>query len=569
MLLDDPARPRYAAVDFGIVGSLDPRDQHYLAENFLAVFDRDYRRVAQLHLDSGWVPPGTRVDEMESAVRTVCEPIFDRPLKDISFGRILLRLFEISRRFNMQIQPQLILLQKTLLNMEGLGRDLYPDLDIWNTASPILREWMRERTSVRALVRSLRAEAPELLAGLRELPRRCSGCCARRVVPAAAPGATELDLLRAELRDARAGARASRSARSCSCGACARRCTRGTAGRPGRCSLPAPRSSCYAVSGAEANVARTLTQGRSRVVLFRFSLPILFANILQSLNGSVNSIWVGRYLGEAALTATSNANTVMFLLIGAAFGVALAATILIGQNVGANNLRETKRVVGTSATFFAAISVAMAATGLLCCRPLLLAMQTPPESLELAVAYMRVIFLALPFLYMYAFVMAVLRGAGDSKTPFSLHAALGRHRHRPQPGVHLRLGADSAPGDRRLGARHLRRAGGEPHGPHPPPVPPQAHAVPAPDELAYLRVDWTVVGTLVKKGIPMSAQMLVMSLSAVLMITLVNRFGTDTTAAFGAAMQIWNYIQMPAFAVGMGSLGDDARRTSAPASGSG
>jgi ubiquinone biosynthesis protein len=170
VLIADPARPRYAAVDFGIVGSLDPRDQHYLAENFLAVFDRDYRRVAQLHLESGWVPPGTRVDEMESAVRTVCEPIFDRPLKDISFGRILLRLFEISRRFNMQIQPQLILLQKTLLNVEGLGRDLYPELDIWNTASPILREWMRERTSVGALVRSLRAQAPELMSAARNLP---------------------------------------------------------------------------------------------------------------------------------------------------------------------------------------------------------------------------------------------------------------------------------------------------------------------------------------------------------------------------------------------------------------
>ena len=136
VLVDDPQRPRYAAVDFGIVGTLDPHDQHYLAENFLAVFDRNYRRVAQLHLESGWVPPGTRIDEMESAVRTVCEPIFDRPLKDISFGRILLRLFEISRRFNMQIQPQLMLLQKTLLNVEGLGRDLYPDLDIWRTASP-------------------------------------------------------------------------------------------------------------------------------------------------------------------------------------------------------------------------------------------------------------------------------------------------------------------------------------------------------------------------------------------------------------------------------------------------
>jgi ubiquinone biosynthesis protein len=170
VLIDNPASPRYAAIDFGIVGTLDPRDQHYLAENFLAVFNRDYHRVAQLHLESGWVPADTRVDEMESAVRTVCEPIFDRPLKDISFGRILLRLFEISRRFDMQIQPQLILLQKTLLNVEGLGRDLYPDLDIWNTATPILREWMRERTSVTGLLRSLRGQAPELMTAARSLP---------------------------------------------------------------------------------------------------------------------------------------------------------------------------------------------------------------------------------------------------------------------------------------------------------------------------------------------------------------------------------------------------------------
>ena len=168
--IDDPQHPRYAAVDFGIVGTLDPRDQHYLAENFLAVFDRDYRRVATLHLESGWVPANTRVDEMESAVRTVCEPIFDRPLQDISFGQILLRLFEISRRFNMEIQPQLILLQKTLLNVEGLGRDLYPQLDIWQTASPILREWMRERTSPRTLLRGLWKQVPELIEAARALP---------------------------------------------------------------------------------------------------------------------------------------------------------------------------------------------------------------------------------------------------------------------------------------------------------------------------------------------------------------------------------------------------------------
>ena len=200
VLLGDPERPRYAAVDFGIVGTLDPRDQHYLAENFLAVFDRDYRRVAQLHVESGWVPPDTRVDEMESAVRTVCEPIFDRPLKDISFGRILLRLFEISRRFNMQIQPQLILLQKTLLNVEGLGRELYPELDIWSTASPILREWMRERTSVRAFVRHLRTQAPEIMSAARGLPLLLQRLVRGAGAADAPPPQAELAALRAQLR---------------------------------------------------------------------------------------------------------------------------------------------------------------------------------------------------------------------------------------------------------------------------------------------------------------------------------------------------------------------------------
>jgi ubiquinone biosynthesis protein len=169
VLVDNPRHPRYAAVDFGIVGTLDPRDQRYLADNFLAVFDRDYRRVATLHVESGWVPPQTRIDEMESAVRTVCEPIFDRPLKDISFGDILLRLFAISRRFNMVIQPQLVLLQKTLLNVEGLGRELYPELDVWHTASPILREWMRERMSGRALLQGLRLQLPDLIEAARSV----------------------------------------------------------------------------------------------------------------------------------------------------------------------------------------------------------------------------------------------------------------------------------------------------------------------------------------------------------------------------------------------------------------
>jgi len=201
VLVDDPQRPRYAAVDFGIVGTLDPRDQHYLAENFLAVFDRDYRRVAQLHLESGWVPAGARIDEMESAVRTVLEPIFDRPLKDISFGRILLRLFEISRRFDVQIQPQLLLLQKTLLNVEGLGRELYPELDIWSSASPILREWMRERVSLGALWRSVRSHAPEILEALRGLPALLAEQVRRGAQPPErAPPAADLTELREELR---------------------------------------------------------------------------------------------------------------------------------------------------------------------------------------------------------------------------------------------------------------------------------------------------------------------------------------------------------------------------------
>jgi ubiquinone biosynthesis protein len=170
VLASDPTQPRYAAVDFGIVGTLDPRDQRYLAENFLAVFDRDYRRVATLHVQSGWVPSNTRVDEMESAVRTICEPIFDRPLKEISFGTVLLRLFAALRRFDGQIQPQLLLLQKTLLNVEGLGRQLYPELDIWHTATPVLRRWMRERNSPRHLLRDLARAWPDALEIARALP---------------------------------------------------------------------------------------------------------------------------------------------------------------------------------------------------------------------------------------------------------------------------------------------------------------------------------------------------------------------------------------------------------------
>jgi ubiquinone biosynthesis protein len=206
VLLGDPERPKYCAVDFGIVGTLDARDQHYLAENFLAFFDRDYHRIARLHVDSGWVPAETRVDELEAAVRTVCEPIFNKPLSEISFGQVLLRLFETARRFQMKVQPQLILLQKTLLQIEGLGRQLYPELDLWKTAQPVLKDWAADRLSGRNLAEQLRRQLPDLSESLRILPQ-----VLQQVVQQASEGNFRIrveqggiDALRAEVR---AGAR--------------------------------------------------------------------------------------------------------------------------------------------------------------------------------------------------------------------------------------------------------------------------------------------------------------------------------------------------------------------------
>jgi MATE family, multidrug efflux pump len=294
---------------------------------------------------------------------------------------------------------------------------------------------------------------------------------------------------------------------------------------------------------------RSLTEGSISRGMLRFALPILYANVLQSLNASVNSVWVGRYLGEAALTATSNANVVMFLLIGVAFGIAMAATILVAQRIGANDIRGAKHAVGTSATLFAGISVAMAIAGLTLSPALLTAMKTPPQSMPLAISYMRVIFCALPSLYMYAFVMAVLRAAGDSKTPFyfmmlsvSLDISLNPVfifglGPAPRLGIAGSAFATFIAQTVSLTAmmRHLYR---------------RRHLLCLHgEELKFLAVDWRLAAALLRKGVPMSGQISVMSLSGVLMISLVNRFGVDTTAAFGAALQIWNYIQMPAFAV--------------------
>ena len=164
-------RGKYIALDFGIMGTLSEVDKSYLAQNFIAFFNRDYRRVAQAHLDAGWVPAGTRLDDFETAIRAVCEPIFARPLKEIYFGKLLLRLFQTSRRFNVEVQPQLVMLQKTLLNIEGLGRELDPDLDLWQTAKPYLERWMSEQVGWRGLMRTVRREAPYWAQTLPAIPR--------------------------------------------------------------------------------------------------------------------------------------------------------------------------------------------------------------------------------------------------------------------------------------------------------------------------------------------------------------------------------------------------------------
>ena len=296
--------------------------------------------------------------------------------------------------------------------------------------------------------------------------------------------------------------------------------------------------------------AAPLTEGPIARTLIAFALPILFGNVLQSMNGSVNSIWVGRFLGEAALSATANANAIMFLLLGGVFGVSMAATILVAQYIGAENPDAARRVVGTSATFFAALAIVISVAGWLLAPELLAAMHTPPAAVALARAYLRTIFIAIPFLYLYTFVMAVMRGAGDSRTPFKflllsvgldivlnplLIFGLG-----PLPALGI---AGSALATlianavsllalvvflyRRQHPLCLRGA-----------------------QLAYLKLDRTIVGTLIRKGLPIGLQLVVMSANAVALISLVNRYGTDTTAAYGAAWQLWNYLQMPALAIG-------------------
>ena len=297
--------------------------------------------------------------------------------------------------------------------------------------------------------------------------------------------------------------------------------------------------------------SNALTEGAIAKTLLLFSLPILAGNVLQSLNGSVNAIWVGHYLGEAALAASSNANTILFFLIGTAFGIAMAANILVGQSIGANNLDQAKRTVGTSLTFFLALSLVFSAAGFAFSDRLMAWMHMPADALPLAVAYLRVIFLGIPFMYLLAFVSMTLRGAGDARTPFVfllltvvLDIALNPlfiFGLGPVPRMGIAGSATAT-----LIAQIITLAAmitylyrskhflclhrGEGH---------------------YLRIDPGILRALFTKGIPMGLQMIVMSLSMIAMIALVNRFGSQTTSAYGACFQLWNYIQMPGFAVGM------------------
>lgn len=299
-----------------------------------------------------------------------------------------------------------------------------------------------------------------------------------------------------------------------------------------------------------ARAGRDLTTGPIASTLLLFTLPALGSSALQSLNASVNAAWIGHFLGEAALTATSNANLILFFLLGVVFGMSMANTVLIGQAVGAKNYEQAKRTIGTSTTFFGALSVLIAAIGYVETPAILVLMHTPAEAQPLAIAYLRVIFVALPFMYLYTFLMMALRGAGDSKTPFyfmllsvALDIALNPlfiFGWGPVPALGIAgsalstLIAQSVSLVAMVVTLYRRK-----------------HFLSLRvNELHYLRIDRTILSALVRKGIPMGLQMLVISSSALIMISLVNGYGSQTTAAYGVSAQLWTYIQMPALALG-------------------
>jgi putative MATE family efflux protein len=294
----------------------------------------------------------------------------------------------------------------------------------------------------------------------------------------------------------------------------------------------------------------SLTEGSIAPALLAFSLPILSGNVLQSINGSVNAIWVGKFLGEAALAAVGNANVIMFLLFGVMFGFSMASTILVAQCVGAKNIAEAKRVVGTSAVFFLGLSLAISLLGFSLAQPLVGWLRTPLDAVPLALIYIRIIFLALPFMGGLFFLMAVLRGAGDSRTPFlylmmsvALDIALNPlliFGWGPVPRFGI---AGSAMATLIAQASscialvaHLYRT--------------RHFLCIHRNELRLFKVDGLLLRLLVTKGVPMGLQMFVVSSSMVALTSLVNRFGSGETAAFNAAMQLWNYVQMPAMSIG-------------------
>jgi putative MATE family efflux protein len=293
-----------------------------------------------------------------------------------------------------------------------------------------------------------------------------------------------------------------------------------------------------------------LTQGPIARTLIAFTLPTLGSNVLQSLNGSVNAVWVGHYLGEAPLTAATNANMVLFLLMAAVFGVVIATGIMVGQSIGAKDLPRAKQVVGTSAGFIVLLSLATAIVGSLTAEPILRLMSTPPDALPYAVAYLRIIFIATLPMFFYIYVAMTLRAAGDARTPFifmfvsvGLDIALNPlliFGPGPLPALGIAgsalatLIAQSTTLIAMLMLLYRRKHFLCIHR----------------DELHYLRLDLSIVRVLVVRGLPMGLQMLIVSSSMLTVLGLINGYGTDVAAAFGAAVQVWTYVQMPVFAVG-------------------
>lgn len=304
------------------------------------------------------------------------------------------------------------------------------------------------------------------------------------------------------------------------------------------------------MSSAKSLHGLDLTQGPIGKTLLAFTLPTLGSNALQSLNASVNAIWVGRYLGEAPLTAATNSNMVLFLLMAAVFGVVMATGIMVGHSMGARDIPQAKQVVGSSAVFLVLLSLATAAVGALTAQPILELMGTPPDAMPYAVSYLRIVFIATPPMFFYLFVAMTLRGVGDARTPFVfmvvsvlLDIALNPlliFGYGPVPPLGIAGAALAMLISQTVTLlamivllyrrKHFLRIGR--------------------DELHYLRMQLSVVKVLVSRGLPMGLQMLIVSSSMLTLLGLINRYGTETTAAFSAAIQLWTYVQMPAFAVG-------------------